>query len=181
MQFLSFCKRAAILCCFAVPLSVAAQKQGAASNPYLLNASVATVVWGNYWSENAPALRVHSGDYVQVHTLITSTPERLEAAGVAAAQVEKELRDVQAVKDRGPGGHVLTGPIYIEDAEAGDVLEIKINAISLAIPYGYNAIGANGFLSDEIFDRKMRIIALDSQKMLGHFAESIDIPLHPFF
>ncbi len=85
-------------------------------------------------------------------------------------------------KIAGPEASVLlTGPIYIEEAEQGDILEVKINAIDLAIPYGYNAIGQNGFLSDEIFDRKMQIIPLDKEKMIGHFASGIDIPLHPFF
>jgi acetamidase/formamidase len=161
--------------------SLAAQKTGSASSPYTLNPSAATVVWGNYWSETPPALRVQSGDYVNVRTLITSTPERLEAAGVAPGDVEKELRDVQSVKDRGPGGHVLTGPVYVEGAEPGDILEVRILDIKLAIPYGYNAIGQAGFLSDEIFERKMAIIPLDKEKMLGHFASGIEIPLHPFF
>ena len=162
-------------------LSLSAQKKGSASNPHVLNPSLTTVAWGHYWSETPPVLRIQSGDYVKVHTLITSTPERLEGAGLPADQVEKELRDVQAVKDRGPGGHVLTGPIYIEEAEPGDVLEVSIRAIDLAIPYGYNAIGQSGFLSDEIFDRKMKIITLDREKMIGHFADGIEIPLHPFF
>ena len=166
--------------CF-VCISMTAQKQGSLQQPFILNPTPATVVWGNYWADNLPALRVHSGDYVRVHTLITSNPERLEAAGVAAAQVEPALREVQSVKEKGPGGHVLTGPIYIEEAEPGDVLEIRIQSIALAIPYGYNAIGVNGFLSDEIFDRKMRIITLDKEKMIGHFSAGIDIPLHPFF
>ena len=156
-------------------------QQGSATNPYILNPTPSTVVWGYYWSEAVPALHVHSGDYVNVRTVLTSSPDRLEAAGVAPDQVEKELRDVQQVKERGPGGHVLTGPIYVEEAEPGDVLEVRFTAIDLAIPYGYNAIGQAGFLSDEIFDRKMRIINLDAKKMLGHFAEGIDIPLHPFF
>ncbi|GAC1592291.1 MAG: acetamidase/formamidase family protein [Ginsengibacter sp.] len=158
-----------------------AQQQGSVSNPYSLIPSPTTIAWGNYWSEMPPALRIKSGDYVRVHTLLTSSPERLEAAGVPAGQVEKELRDVQVVKERGPGGHILTGPIYIDEAEPGDVLEIKINSIELAIPYGYNAIGQNGFLSDEIFDRKTRIIPLDSKRMIGTFAPGIEIPLHPFF
>jgi acetamidase/formamidase len=170
----------AALCASLLTLAVDAQK-GSASDPYVLNPTPATVVWGYYWSEATPALRVHTGDYVTVRTVLTSTPERLEAAGVPADQVEKELRDVQAVKERGPGGHVLTGPIYIEEAEPGDVLEVRFQAIDLAIPYGYNAIGQAGFLSDEIFDRKMRIINLDAKRMLGHFSEGIEIPLHPFF
>lgn len=162
-------------------LAVQAQKKGSAADPYVLNATPATVVWGYYWSEAKPSLHVNSGDYVRVHTLITSNPQRLEGAGVPPDQVEKELRDVESVRDRGPGGHVLTGPIYVEEAEPGDILEVHFDSIQLAIPYGYNAIGAAGFLSDEIFDRKMRIINLDTKKMIGHFAEGIEIPLHPFF
>jgi len=171
---------AALIFC-AVSFSVQAQKKGTASNPYILIPSPPTVAWGHYWSETPPALRVQSGDYIRVHTLLTSTPERLEAAGLPPEQVEKELRDVQAVKDRGPGGHVLTGPIYVEEAEPGDVLEVRFDSIELAIPYGYNAIGQNGFLSDQIFDRKMRLITLDKKRMIAHFTDSIDIPLHPFF
>ncbi len=159
-----------------------AQPSGTASNPFILNASPTTVAWGAITGRRwRPCCTFIPGDYVRVHTLLTSTPERLEQAGVPADQVEKELRDVQALKDRGPGGHVLNGPIYIEDAEPGDMLEIRLQTIELAIPYGYNAIGVSGYLSDEIFDRKMRIIQLDKNKMIGHFAPGIDIPLHPFF
>ncbi len=174
-------KTIAVLISIVLSLLLQAQKKGSVSNPYILNPSPTTVAWGSYWSEMPPVLHIQSGDYVKVHTLITSNPTRLEGAGVKPELVEKELREVQTVKDRGPGGHILTGPIYIEDAEPGDVLEVRILTIDLAIPYGYNAIGQNGFLSDEISDRKMRIIALDKDKMLGHFSDGIEIPLHPFF
>jgi len=179
LPVLRFALPAVFMLC--VSFSSSAQQSGTASNPFVLSPSVTTVAWGYYWSETPPVLHIHSGDHVKIHTLLTSTPERLEAAGLSANQVEKELRDVQSVKDRGPGGHVLTGPIYIEEAEPGDVLEIKINSIELPIAYGYNAIGQNGFLSDEIFDRKMKIIQLDREKMTAHFADGIEIPLHPFF
>ena len=175
------CRRTLAFAFLLLSLSSTAQKKGSATDPHILNPSPTTVAWGYYWSEAAPALRIRSGDYVKVHTLITSNPERLEGAGVRPDQVEKELRDVQAVKDRGPGGHVLTGPVWIEEAEPGDVLEVRIQSIELAIPYGYNAIGQSGFLSDEIFDRKMRIINFDMKKGTGHFADGIEIPLHPFF
>ena len=164
-----------------VSLGLYAQQQGSKSNPYILNPTDSTVVWGSYWSELSPALTIKSGDYVRIRTVLTSNPERLINAGVPANQVEKELVAVQSVKDRGPGGHVLTGPVYIEGAEPGDVLEIHIDSILLPIAYGYNSIGQNGFLSDEIFDRKTKIIPLDREKMIGHFADGIDIPLHPFF
>src|ERR1041384_942319 len=169
------------LVCLIAVVSASAQNKGTASNPHILNPTSTTVAWGHYWSETPPVLKIKSGDVVRLHTLITSNPERLEAAGLPAAEVEKELREVQSVKDRGPGGHILTGPIYIEEAEPGDVLEVKILSIDLAIPYGYNAIGQAGFLSDEIFDRKMSIIRLDKEKMVGRFADGIEIPLKPFF
>ena len=181
MRFFISCKLFLLLVVCVLSFSLSAQTKGTLADPYILNPSPTTVAWGHYWSEMPPALRIRSGDYVKVHTLLTSNPERLEAAGLPAGEVEKELRDVQSVKDRGPGGHVLTGPIYIEEAEPGDILEVRFQSIDLAIPYGYNAIGQNGFLSDEIFDRKMKIIPLDKEKMIGHFADGIEIPLHPFF
>ena len=166
--------------CF-LSLFVTAQIKGTAANPFVLEPSATTVAWGYYWSEAQPVLRIQSGDFVTIHTLLTSNPERLLAAGVPQNKIEKELYDVQAAKEKGPGGHVLTGPIFIEGAEPGDVLEVHFAAIDLAIPYGYNSIGQNGFLSDEIYERKTKIIQLNKEKMEGYFSDSVVIPLRPFF
>src|SRR5438067_2158485 len=88
---------------------------------HVLKATPRTVVWGYYDARAKPVLRIKSGDVVQVQTLITSSPSRLEEAFLPPAQVEQALRDVfREVKDRGPGGHILTGPIYVEGAEPGD-------------------------------------------------------------
>jgi acetamidase/formamidase len=144
-----------------------------------------TVAWGHYDATSAPVLRVKSGDTVQVHTLLTSSPTRLAAAGVAADQIEQALRDVYvqgAVTDKGPGGHILTGPIYVEDAEPGDVLEIRIKAIQLAIPYAYNGFGrTSGFLPEDFPYSKTKIIPLDRKRIIAQFGPGIEIPLHPFF
>jgi acetamidase/formamidase len=147
-----------------------------------LEPTPATVAYGYYSADATPVLRIKSGDTVRVHTLLTSTPTRLEGAGVAKDQIEPALRDVvDHVKDRGPGGHILTGPIFIEGAEPGDVLEVRIQAIRLAIPYAYNAFSPRGgFLPDD-FQSKMKIIPLDEKRMIAHFADGIEIPLHPFF
>ncbi len=96
-------KAFASLVLMALTFAATAQKTGSAANPYVLNPTPTTVVWGYYWSETPPVLHIQSGDYVRVRTVLTSNPERLEAAGVPPAQVEKELRDVKAVKERGPG------------------------------------------------------------------------------
>ena len=126
-------------------------------------------------------LRVASGDTVEVETLITNRPDRLEAAGVAPADVQQSLRDiVTQVTDKGPGGHILTGPIFVEGADSGDVLEVRILKIDLALPYGYN--GCSGFLPTNCDStHRTRIIPLDRGRMTAQFAPDIVIPLHPFF
>src|SRR5207245_6092434 len=158
-------------------------KQAGAQATYTLKPTPKTVAWGYYDAKRAPVLRGKSGDTVEIQTLITSSPERLEKAGVPPEQVEQSLRDIyDQVKDKGPGGHILTGPIYIEGAEIGDVLEVKILAAKLAIPYAYNGFGpGRGFLPEDYPYPKMKIIPLDEKRMIARFAPGIEIPLHPFF
>jgi len=148
-----------------------------------LKATPKTVAWGYYDAKAAPVLHVKSGDTVEIETLITSSPKRLEDAGVPPGQVEQSLRDItDQVKDKGPGGHILTGPIYIDGAEIGDVLEVRILAAKLAIPYAYNGFGpGRGYLPDDYPYSKTKIIPLDEKRMVAKFAPGIEIPLHPFF
>ncbi len=145
-----------------------------------LPATPATVAYGYYWAEAKPALRIASGDIVEVETLLTNVPDRLVTAGVAPEAVEASLRAVVSqVTDKGPGGHILTGPIYVEGAEPGDVLEVRILAVGLGIPYGYN--GCSGFMREACGDPRTRIIPLDSVRMTGELAGGIKVPLRPFF
>jgi len=152
-------------------------------NTYKLTASPKTVVWGYYSASAAPVLRVHSGDTVEMETLITNSPARLEAAGIAPGQVEPALRAIyKEVTDKGPGGHILTGPVYIERAEPGDTLEVRIKEIRLAIPYAYNGFRpGSGFLPDDFPYSRIKIVPLDRERMVGRFSDRIEIPLRPFF
>lgn len=148
-----------------------------------LEASPSTVAYGYYWAEAKPVLRIRSGDVVDVDTLLTDTPAGLERGGVPPAKVEASLRAVvgEVTGDRrGPGGHILTGPIHVEGAEPGDVLQVDILSIDLPIDYGYN--GCSGFVRDNC-DRSagIRIIPLDRKSMTGAFAPGIVVPLRPFF
>ena len=170
---------------FCISVHAKQQTSGPISNStaHELKPTPTTITWGYYAASAAPVLRIHSGDRVEIQTLITSSPKRLEDAGVPPNQVEQSLRDISdQVKDKGPGGHILTGPVYVEGAEPGDVLEVRIQSIRLAIPYAYNAFGpGRGFLPDDFPYGRMKIIPLDAQRMVAHFAEGIEIPLHPFF
>ena len=112
-----------------------------------LEATPATVAYGHYWAETKPVLTIDSGDIIDVDTLLTSTPDRLEKSGVPAAEIQASLRAiVEQVKDRGPGGHILTGPVFVNGAEPGDALEVKVLSIDLPIAYGYN--GCSGFVRE---------------------------------
>ncbi|MFQ5741268.1 MAG: acetamidase/formamidase family protein, partial [Acidobacteriota bacterium] len=153
---------------------------GSKARVHQLKATPETVAWGYYDAAAQPVLRILSGDVVEVETLLTSSPDRLEGAGVAPENVEQSLRDIYAgVKERGPGGHILTGPIYIEGAEPGDVLEVRILSIDLAIAYGYN--GCRGFMPENCEQPRMRLFQLNRAKRTASFAPGIEIPLRPFF
>jgi acetamidase/formamidase len=94
--------------------------------------------------------------------------------------VQQALRDIHdQVKDRGPGGHILTGPVYVEGAEPGDILEVRMLSIDIAIPYGYN--GCSGFAREHCEEPRTRILRLDRERMTSEFAPGITIPLKPFF
>jgi acetamidase/formamidase len=165
----------------AAALSVAAQTR--APRTHRLEATPATVAYGYYWSEAKPVLRIASGDIIDVDTLLTNSPAGLEKANVPAAKIQASLRAIvsEVTGDRrGPGGHILTGPVYIEGAEPGDALEVKVLSIDLPIDYGYN--GCSGFIPDNC-DKSVgiRIVPLDRKKMTAEFLPGIVIPLRPFF
>ena len=151
-----------------------------------LLATPETVVWGNYNGAAKPALSVGSGETVTIQTLSTcGAPKRLESLGIAAAdipQYTREIYDKFPADQKGPGGHILTGPVAIEGSEPGDVLEVRIQKIQIDVPWACNSFGAGrGFLPDDFPYSRTKIIPLDRAKMLAHFAPGIEIPLHPFF
>jgi len=169
----------------AIALAVLVSASVAAAGPktHRLEATPATVAYGYYWSEAPPVLRIASGDIIDVDTLLTNTPAGLTRAGVPDGKIQASLKAIvsEVTGDRkGPGGHILTGPVYVEGAEPGDVLEVKILSIDMAIDYGYN--GCNGFLPENCErDLPAKILPLNRQKMTAEFAPGIVIPLRPFF
>jgi acetamidase/formamidase len=165
----------------AVTLGIAANAQ----TVHQLPATPTTVAYGYYWSEAKPALRIKSGDIVDVETMLTNTPTGLERLGVKPADIPQALRDIVAQDTgtlRGPGGHILTGPIYVEGADSGDVLEVRFLSISLASDYAYN--GCRGFVPELCGPANTRVsslIHLDRQRMTAEVMPGFVVPLRPFF
>jgi acetamidase/formamidase len=154
-----------------------------APKTHRLLATPDTVAYGYYWADAKPVLRIASGDIIDVDTLLTNTPAGLAKAGVPDEEIQASLKSVvtEVTGDRkGPGGHILTGPVYVEGAEPGDVLEVKILSIDLALNYGYN--GCSGYLPANCNrDLPFKIIHLNRKAMTAEFLPGIVIPLKPFY
>ncbi len=157
-----------------------------AQSTQTLLATPSTVAWGYYSYHAKPALTVHSGDTVVMQTASTcGPPQRLQAAGVKPTDIPAwlgPLYDGVPAADRGPGGHILTGPVAVAEAEPGDVLEVRVRKISIEAPFACNSFGVGrGFLPDDFPYGRTKIIPLDRAKMTADFGPGITIPLHPFF
>jgi len=168
-----------------------------AGRTHTLMPTPATVAWGWYDAAGVPVLKVNSGDEVVVRALSTCAPASLVRAGLDSNRVEKLAKDIYAARasmKTGPGGHILTGPIYVEGADSGDVLEVRFKSIRPAIDYACNSFSSrSGFLPEDFpGTAKTKIIELDTVRMLGRFRQDttgshgtprpdIILPLHPFF
>jgi acetamidase/formamidase len=151
---------------------------------HTLLATPATVAWGYYSGMSKPALTVRSGDTVRMQTLSTcGSPELMMGRGVKREDIPLYTDAIyKEVADKGPGGHILTGPVAITEAEPGDVLEVQILKVDLDVNFACNGFGlGRGFLPMAYPYSRWKIIPLDRQNMIGQFAPHIQIPLRPFF
>ena len=158
--------------------------QARAADPtHRLSPTSHTVTWGYFDPQTPPVLRVRSGDTVEIEALVAAAVEDLEFAGVPADQIQPALREIgREVKDRGEIPHILTGPIFVEGAEPGDVLEVRILSIEPVIPYAVNFFRpGRGFLPDEFPYAFAKVIPLDVTRKVAKFSDGIEIPLRPFF
>ena len=156
---------------------------GPAPTTHHLAPTPKTVTWGYFDPSTPPVLRVHSGDTVEVETLPGGGIQALEEAGLPRSQMQPALLEVEReVKERGEVPHILTGPIWIEDAEPGDVLEVRILSVELIVPYAWNGImPGRGFLPDDFPHAHFKLTPLDLTQKVARFADGIVIPLKPFF
>ncbi|MFC5553146.1 acetamidase/formamidase family protein [Methylobacterium iners] len=151
-----------------------AEGSGGQPTTYLLSATPATTQWG--WFDNAepPVLRIRSGDTVVMETMMHSHNQLVP--GITIEQVKKTRTDYP-----GRGPHSLTGPIYVEEAEPGDVLRVRINkVVPRAYGMNFNIPGMFGQFPKEFPEGQIKFFYLDLEKMQTEFAPGIVIPLKPF-
>jgi acetamidase/formamidase len=173
-----------------VPSAAAQPVPPKATPDHTLRSTPETVTWGYLAADIPPVLTIRSGQTVRIDTVshqgivnMTDPVTFFSSAQIPAEQVLKDAIDIYE-KEPHPGGsgaHVLTGPIYIEGAEPGDMLEIRIHQLELRTPYGVNNAGPRtGVLSDVITQPTPKIIKFDMGRKMAQFSPDIEVPLAPF-
>ncbi|MDX1901476.1 MAG: acetamidase/formamidase family protein [Gammaproteobacteria bacterium] len=143
------------------------------SKTYILPATPATSQWGVFDNSQPPVLTINSGDSVAIETSAASDNQV-----VPGTTVKQIIQMQKAVPERGP--HTLTGPIYVNGAEPGDVLRIHINKI---VPRAYasnDSVPGKGLFPQEFPNGFVKYFYLDVKNKKMQFAPGIVVPLAPF-
>lgn len=151
---------------------------------HILKASCQTVHLGGFSHQLEPALIVDSGDSIEVETYTGFYVYDKAPPEFLTPEFFEICQHLPAERKVGPGPHLLTGPIYVKEAEPGDVLEVKLEAISPRLPVGFNAIRSGwGALPQQFTEPRLRFIPLDLEKGVAQFpiGSGIHIPMEPFF
>ncbi len=137
-----------------------------------------TVHWGYWEAALPPVLCVRSGDEVTIHT-VSGQPDHLPED---RRRVPGDLAAILAGVVPGPGPHILSGPIHVEGAEPGDVLQLDILDIALRQDWGRNLIAPLKGTLPEDFPRPWKVIIdLDLDRKVARWPPGVEVPLRPFF
>lgn len=144
-----------------------------------LVASPETCHWGYFDAQQPAVLTIRSGDQVTIET-VSGAPDVLPPEGF---HVPPELLAIHAAEPGVPfGPHILTGPVAVQGAEPGDVLEIRILDVKLRQDWGYNFSGPlAGTLPDDFTARHLMHIPLDQECLVAQLPWGLELPLRPFF
>ena len=155
-----------------------------------LRSTPETVIWGWIAADRAPVLRVQPGATVRIDTVshqgINTKDDPVTFFGRAGISPEKVLPDAAEIfqrvqREEGAGAHVLTGPIHVEGAQPGDMLEVRVLDVEIRVPYGVNDTGpGRGAVPDLLREPVQRVIKLDLARKVALFAAGVEVPLAPF-
>lgn len=149
-----------------------------------------TVVWGHLPAGRQPVVRVQSGQTVSIDTVshqgIINGTDPVKFFGAAGIRPDEVLPDAieiynKVARPKDSSAHVLTGPIYIEGAQPGDMLEVRMLNFKFRVPYGVNNSSKGSGVLPELHAKPYpKIIKLDVERRVALFAPGIEIPLSPF-
>jgi acetamidase/formamidase len=166
------------------------------------------LTWGDFPADKAPVARVRSGQVVRIHTIThAGATQDMEPVafmaqdGIPREEILQDQIDFWASREgrprEGRSGHVLTGPVYIEGADPGDMLEIQILDVETRVPWGVNNTGATSGVFATAYPgsrdgdprppmvqgqgRHVIRTGVDNGREVAFFSDQIRVPLAPFF
>lgn len=141
---------------------------------HMLRATPETVHWGYFDASLAPALTVKSGALIQAEALTHhagDAPELMMDASV------RHIYNTVPEADRNPGVHLMTGPIHVEDAKPGDMLEVRYLRMVPRFDYGSNLAANWGHLYKEFGEKeRVTIYKIDRSTNLAEAHYAYDYP-----
>jgi acetamidase/formamidase len=141
---------------------------------HLLPATLQTTQWGWFNNAQPPVLTVDSGDTIAMETMMHSHNQVVP--GTTIEEIKKLRTD-----HPGRGPHTLTGPIYVNGAEPGNVLKIRFNKIvPRAYATNFNVPGMFGQFPKEYQDGQVKYLYLDLDRKITEFLPGVFIPIKPF-
>jgi acetamidase/formamidase len=143
-----------------------------------LKANAETCHWGFFDATRKPVLKIKSGDRVTIDT-VTGPPAHIPKSGF---YVPPELAEIHERAERTLPGHILTGPVAVDGAKPGQVLEVRVLDVGLRQDWGYNVIRPlAGTLPDDFHETRLIHIPLDMEKRVARLPWGTVLPLRPFF
>jgi acetamidase/formamidase len=183
----------------------AAQQDQAVEADHFVPSRPETVSWGWYPIDKEPVVTIQSGETVRINTLTHAGATQREepgayltGLGIPRDEILQDVLDFWASRDgrprEGRSGHVITGPVYVEGAEPGDMLEVQILDIQTRVPWGINNTSARGGVfsqgypgfddDDPELDIAQRRHVIRTGEVDGRevafFSPDIQVPLAPF-
>jgi len=156
----------------------------------VLRSNPETVSWGWIAADRPPVARVKSGQTVRIDTVTHQGLNTgkdpvafFRAAGIAPGEVLEDASEIYRSMKRGEGAgpHIITGPVYVEGARPGDMLEVRVLDVAIRVPYGVNSTGPGwGAVPDLLEEPAQKIIKLDPRRRVALFSKGVEVPLAPF-
>jgi acetamidase/formamidase len=143
-----------------------------------LAATPQTVSFGIFDAAIPPVLNIQSGDSVVIETL-SGGPTEMPQTGFA---IPPALAAIHAAKLPQLGPHIVTGPVAIEGAQPGDMLEVRIETIEIGADWGWCGIfPLLGTLPEEFPQRDISYIPVDRAAGTAQLPWGPKLKLSPFF
>ncbi len=147
-----------------------------AGNIHTLKATPETCFWGFFDKDLPPVLTIDSGDIVYVEALTH------HAGDAPDLLMDEGIREVyKKVTDRGPGVHIMTGPIAVRGAEVGDTLMVRVLKTQPRLNYGSNIAANWGYLYDSFKKERITIYKIDADANLAEPAFAYDFKGRPTY